>query len=159
MIPLIVAGAVSLTSSVVDAWKAHSENMAATKAAKTADFLSTLKTATTQAVAPTELQKQQALQGGLQTVTQQILQSPDVQSLAQTGSTASVNLQFNSNGDVFASQPGGSVRQISVAPDVRQQLQQLNGAMHQTPGFPAATQFTAQLGSNHLPVQVSLAAV
>jgi len=34
MIPLLVTGAVSLASNVMDAWKAHAANVAMTEAAK-----------------------------------------------------------------------------------------------------------------------------
>ena len=161
MIPLLVAGAVSLTSDIVDAWKAHAATTAVAQAAKGADFQNTLKAAATQATAAAALQQQQAIPSEVQSVTRQILQSPDVQSMARTNPSASVSVQFNSNGDLFASQPGGGLRRIMVGPDVQQELQQLNGALRS----PAAAAYRGVVQSNgtvsgsHLPVTVSLAAV
>ena len=161
MIPLIAAGAISLVSNVADAWKAHAESLAAAKAAKSADFTQSLKAATAQSAAAIEQQKELALPGDLQSVTGQILQSPDVQSMARANPTATVNLQFNSNGDLFASQTSGGVRRITVSPDLRQQLQQLNGTLL-SPGataYSGVAHVSGQIGSSHLPVQVNLAAV
>jgi len=161
MIPLIAAGAVSLASNVIDAWKAHAETTANAQAAKNADFQKSLKTAAAELSAATEKQKQQALPADLQSVTQQITQAPDFQSLARSSSTGSVNLQFNSNGDLFASQPGGGMRRIVVGTNVQQQLQQLNGTLRNSTagGHPGRAQVETELASSHLPVQVNLSAV
>jgi hypothetical protein len=168
MIPLIVAGAVSLASNVVDAWKAHADTTAATKAAKTADFQQALKIASTQsATASAQLaaasaqQQQQALPANIQSVTGQILQSPDIQSMARANPSATVNLQFNANGDLFATQTSGAMRRIAVTPDLRQQLQQLNSALRSpaAASYSGAAHVSAQITSRQLPVQVNLAAV
>ena len=161
MIPLIAAGAVSLASDVIGAWKAHAENAAATQAANSASFQESLKTAATQLAGAAQQQKEQALPGDLQSVTRQIMQSPDVQSIARGNTSASVNLQFNANGDLFASQPGGGLRRIVVGPEVRQQLQQLNDTMrHSAAGsYSGVARIDAEIASSHLPVQVNLAAV
>jgi len=172
MIPLIVAGAVSLVSNVADAWKAHAESVAAAKAAnpatgangtdaaKGAGFQQSLKNAAAQ-LAATEEQKEKALPADIQSVTGQIFQSSNVQSMARTSPSGTVNLQFNSSGDLFASQTNGAMRRIAVSPDLRQQLQQLNGTLL-SPGAAAyhgVAHANARITSRQLPVQVNLAAV
>ena len=160
MIPLIAAGAVSIATDVVGAWKAHAETAAMTQAAKSADFQASLKTAATKLAAAAELKKQQSLPADLKAVTQEILQAPDVQSMAHASPSATVNLSFDANGNLYAPQTGGGVRQIMVGPDVRQQLQQLNATMHSAGAGPNAgtAHVNAEIASIHLPVQVNLAA-
>ena len=171
MIPLIAAGAVSIAGNIVDAWKAHAQNVAATKAEQTASFQDSLKAAATnavsaaqQAAAAAQQQSAQALPGTLQSVEQQILQSPDVQSLAHLSPNSTLSLQFNANGDLFSAQPGGGLRPVTIGQDVRQQLQQLNGTMR-SPAAGAAgvvggvARFNTQIASSRQSVQVSLAAV
>jgi hypothetical protein len=164
MIPLLVTGAVSLASNVIEAWKAHAEQTALTKAINGPDFQASLKAATTQATAATaaaEKQKEVALPGDIQSVTRQILQSPDVQSIARANAS-SVNLEFNSNGDLFAAQPGGALRRIVVSPEVRQQLQALNGTLRQQPasaGNAGMAKVEGEAGGGRLAVQVKLTAV
>jgi hypothetical protein len=157
MIPLIVSGAIGLASDAIQAYQAHSQSVAIAKEVNSADFQASLKAADAKAAAATEQQKQQALPADLQAVTQQILQSPDIQSMAHANPSATVNLQFNSNGDLFASQPGGGTRQLVVGPDIRQQLQGLDATMR-TSGNSTA-HLNEEIASVHLPVQVNLAAV
>jgi hypothetical protein len=161
MIPLIVSGAVSLASDAISAWKAHVENTEISKAANSADFQQALKTAATQLATTATQQKEQALPGELQSATQQILLSPEVQSMARANPSGSVSLQFNSNGDLFASQVGGGLRRITVGPDVQQQLQELNETMRSPGAGPnaGAAHFSAEIASSHLPVQVNLTAI
>jgi cell division protein FtsX len=161
MIPLIVSGAVSLASDVVDAWKTHAANTAAAKAANSPEFQEALKTAAAKAAAATQQQKLQAMPTDINTVTQEILAAPDVRSMAHSSPTASVNLQFNANGDLFTPQTNGGMRQIMVGPDVRQQLQQLNATM-KSPGtglIASTAHVNAEISSIRMPVQVNLAAV
>jgi len=157
MIPLIVSGAVSLASDAISAYQAHSQSVAVTQAANSADFQASLKAAATKLAAAAELQKEKALPADLQAVTQQILQSPDIQSMAHANPSATVNLQFNSNGDLFASQPGGGMRELVVGPDIRQQLQQINATMRNS--GTGAAHLNEEISSVHLPIQVNLAAV
>jgi hypothetical protein len=157
MIPLIVSGAIGLATDAIHAYQAHSQNVAIEKAANSAEFQASLKAATTKITAAAEQQKQQALPADLQAVTQEILQSPDIQSMAHSNLSAAVNLQFNSNGDLFASQPGTRTRQLVVGPDIRQQLQDLDATMR-TSGTSTA-HLSEQIASMHMPVQVNLAAV
>ena len=160
MIPLVAAGAVSLVSSIASTWKAHAESAAAAKAAKGADFQKTLSTAAAQATAATEQQKAQALPADLQTVAQQLLQVPDVQSMARGNPGAGVSLQFTASGDLFASQAGG-LRRITVTPQVQQELQQLNGTMRSAAAGAngGVAHVTGEIASGHVPVQMNLAAV
>ena len=157
MIPLLVAGAVSLTSNVIDAWKAHAANTSMAEAAKGADFQKTMKAA----AAAAEHQQQMAILGEVQSVTRQLLESPDVRSMARINPSASVNVQFNSNGDLYASQPGGGLRRIAVSADVQQQLQQLNGALRDpaAAAYKGVVQSSGEIAGSHLPVTVSLTAV
>ena len=157
MIPLIVSGAIGLASDAISAYQAHAQSVAVSQAANSADFQASLKTAATKLATAAELQKEKALPADLQAVTQQILQSPDIQSMAHANPSATVNLEFNSNGDLFASQPGGGTRQLVVGPDVRQQLQQLDATMR-TSGAGTA-HLSEEIASVRLPVQVNLAAV
>jgi hypothetical protein len=157
MIPLLVTGAIGLASDAISAYQAHSQSVAITQAANSADFQASLKAAATKLATAAEAQKEKALPADLQAVTQQILQSPDIESMAHANPSATVNLQFNSNGDLYVSQPGGGMRQMMVGPDVRQQLQQLDATMH-TAGIPSA-QVNGEIASARLPVQVNLAAV
>jgi len=161
MIPLIVSGAVALASDAIDAWKTHAENTAVAKAANSVDFQEALKTAAAKAAAAAQQQKLQAMPADLKTVTQEILAAPDVRSMAHSSATASVNLQFNANGDLFAPQTGGGLREIMVGPDIRQQLQQLNATM-KSPGaglIASTAHVNAEISSIQMPVQVNLAAV
>lgn len=157
MIPLIVSGAIGLASDAINAYQAHSQSVAIEKAANSAEFQASLKAATTKLAAATEQQKQQALPADLQAVTQQILQSPDIQSMAHANPSASVNLQFNSNGDLFASQPGGGTRQLVVGSDIRQQLQGLDATMRASGAGTA--HLSEEIASVHLPIQVNLSAM
>jgi len=161
MIPLLVAGAVSLTSNVIDAWKTHAANVATAEAAKGADFQKTMKAAAAEASAATERQQQAAIPGEVQSVTRQILDSPDVRSMARSNPSASVNVQFNSNGDLYASQPGGGLRRITVSADVQQQLQQLNSALRDpaAAAYKGVAQSSGEIAGSHLPVTVRLVAV
>jgi hypothetical protein len=159
MIPLIASGAAYLASDVIDAWKTHAESAAASKAVNSADFQEALKAAATKISAAAQVQKQRALPGDLKAATEEILQSPDIQSMAHSNPSATINLDFNSKGELFAPQPNGGVLEIMVGPDLRQQLQQLNVTML-TPGAGTGTaHLNAEINSIHLPVQVNLSAV
>jgi hypothetical protein len=149
MFPLIIPAAVSLA------------NVAITKAVSGADFQQSLNTAAARAVTAAQEQQAAAMPGQIHTVAQQILQAPDVQSMARTSPSASVNLQFNSSGALFATQAGGGVRQLAISPEVRQELQQLNNVMrHSAVGaYGSTAQVAGQIGSSQVPVQVTLAAV
>jgi hypothetical protein len=161
MIPLLITGAVSLAGDVVQAWKTHSDNLALSKAVNGADFQQSLNTAATKAVAAAQQQQAAAMPGEIHSVAQQILQSPQMQSMAHASPSASINLQFNSSGALFATQAGGGVRQIAVNPEVQQELQQLNSAMRRSSAgaYSGATQVAGQVGAGHVPVMVNLAAV
>jgi len=161
MIPLIIPGAISIASDVIDAWKAHSQNVAAAKAVNSADFQQSLKTAATQLAANAMQQSQAAIPGEVQTTAKELLQAPGVQSMARTSPYGSVNLEFNSSGDVFASQANGAMRRIMVSPEVQQQLQQLNAAMRSSAAgaYGSVAHVSGQIASNHMPVQMNLAAV
>jgi hypothetical protein len=156
MIPLLVTGAISLATNAISAYQAHAQGVAESQAANSADFQASLKAAATKLAVAAQQQKEKALPADLQSVTQQILQSPDIQSMAHSNPSATVNLQFNSSGDLYASQPGGGLRQLLVSPDVRQQLQQLDATMH-TAGTTTA-HLSEEIASVRLPVQVNLAA-
>jgi hypothetical protein len=173
MIPLLVTGAVSLAGNLIDAWKARSDTTAATQAIQSADFQQSLNAAVKQATATDEAQKQQALPGELQSVTTEILNSPDVRSMARYSSTSSLNLNFNSNGDVFATTSTGKLRQIMVNTDIRQQLQQINSTMQTmsstarpasngSMGTAAAARtahMNGEIASLKLPVELNLTAI
>jgi hypothetical protein len=158
MIPLIAAGAVSLANNVVEAWKNHADNVAAAKAAtqvtNSASFQDALKTAATQAITTAQQQSAQALPGQVQSVTQQALQNPALQSMARTAPGGAIKLQFNANGDLSAVQPNGTLSGVNVSQDVRQQLQQINSALKASGN--AAQVSTSLAGS---PVHVTLTAV
>jgi hypothetical protein len=164
MIPLLVTGAVSLASDAIHAWQEHSATAAATKAvgqaANSADFQASLKDAATKLAAANQQQQVAAAPGELKAATEEILQSPGMQTMARYSANGTVNLQFDSSGNVFASTVGGKPRAVNVSTDVRQQLSQLNALMR-TPqaGLGNTAVMTEQLTSSHLPVQVSLSAV
>ena len=160
MIPLIVTGAVSLASDVVEAWKEHTATAAVNQAANSADFQASLKDAATKIAATAEQQQVAAAPGELKAVAEQILQGPQVQSMARISPNGAVSLQFDSSGNVTASTTGGKPRQILVGADARQQLQQLNALMRNPQaGLGSTAVMTGEIASAHLPIQVSISAV
>jgi predicted membrane-bound mannosyltransferase len=160
MIPLLIPAAVGLASDVVDAWKQHAANTAAAQTVNGPAFQQALKTATAQAAAMQQQAVTQALPGELQSVTQQLLKTPDVQSIARSGTSGSVNLQFDGSGNVSATQVGGGSRSIVVSADLKAQLQQLNSEMHSAAGaaYHGVAHMSAKIASNNMPVQLNLMA-
>lgn len=159
MLPLLIPGIVSLANNAVEAWKTHGANKVAAQTAQGAEFQEALNKAT--ATAATQLTalaaKQQAEQfsGQVETLTRQILQTPEVQAHTRGGSVQ--DFKIDKNGNLFVLQPGGGLQRIPVSAEGQARVDQLNALQRAQPATAAApVQFMANSGAQ---IQASFSAI